>query len=156
RAAAIVLSAKGDRAVTIGYSSIATWDATTGRLLDARDTPVTTFLGGRVVSSDGRYALLSVGEWSKVETILWDVLAKRIVRTLRAKGAASVFSPDSSRLAMWQAEKDPILRVEDVRTGEVIASIKGIKAGSGVRPFFMPDGRSLLVCGAQRIVGVDI
>jgi RNA polymerase sigma factor (sigma-70 family) len=155
RAAAVFPSA--DRVFTIGYSSISAWDATTGERLHSLDVPYYSLGDPHPrFSPDERYALSFEGDFENVQILVWDVVARRRLHTLRPPGAAAAlttaFSPDSSLLAAWLPGKETVVRFWDVRTGKEVRSFKETKAGWPGRLFFTPDGRILFVAG-KRVVG---
>jgi RNA polymerase sigma factor (sigma-70 family) len=159
RAAAVSLSSGGDRVFTIGNSSISAWDATTGQRLHSLDVPRYPYGDPHPSHSpDGRYALSFEGDYEKLQILLWDVVARRRLHTLRPPGAfgalATAFSGDSSLLAAWLPGKETVVRLWNVRTGQEVQSFKETKAGWPGRLFFTADGRTLFVAG-KHMVGYD-
>jgi WD40 repeat protein len=162
-AATAFLSPAGGRAYTIGYSSISTWDGTTGRRVHSFEPPPFPSTDPhRSLSPDGRYALGFVGDiWDlkHLQIDVWDVAAGRRLHALRPPGATtgvtSAFSPDSSLLATWIPGKEPVVRIWDVRTGKEVRSFADARAGWPARLSFTADGKTLFVAG-RRVVGFDV
>jgi RNA polymerase sigma factor (sigma-70 family) len=159
-AAKVFLSPAGDRALTSGCFSISTWDGTTGRRLHSFDLPL--FFASdpdRNFSPDGRYALSFTGDFEKLQILVWEVAAGRLLHTLQPPNASgqvkTAFSPDSTRLALWIPGKETVIRFWDVRTGKEVRSFPETRAGWPGRLFFTPDGNTLIVAG-RRIVGFDV
>jgi RNA polymerase sigma factor (sigma-70 family) len=165
RAAGIFLSPTGDRAFTVGASSISTWDGATGRRLHTFDVP-TCSVGGLQLSHspDGRYAVSFVCDldMTKVEILLWDVAARCRLHTLRVAGSAyevpTTFSPDSSLFAAWHRWKktgEGIVRLWDVSTGKEVRSLPESKVAPCKRLSFTADGKTLIAAG-RSVVGLDV
>jgi RNA polymerase sigma factor (sigma-70 family) len=159
RAAAVFLSPRGDRATTIGFSSISAWDARAGRRLQTFDVPPYTLSDPEhIFSPDGRYALTFAGDSKQLQILVWDLAARRCVQTLRLRDGntyvASAFSPNSSLLATWQAGKESVL-LWDLRTGKEVRSIQVTKSDWGARLFFTADRKTLIVAG-WCVAGFDL
>src|SRR5262249_1079354 len=132
---------------------------------------------GRVhfFSRDGQYAATFHEDNGRLEILVWDVAARRQVRTIglpdkpkyftsavrnatrafHPPNVAGAFSPDSSVLATWHPGKEAIVRLWDVGTGKEIRSFPETKAGEYAQLFFTADGKTLFVVG-QRVVGFDV
>ena len=176
QADAVVLSANGDRATIIGRTSFSTWDAATGRRLQAVDCSENLrFEYVHDHSSDGRYAV-SVrfesggnpdqppqpqrpGEAESYQVCIrvWDLAAQKCVHTLRAPGGrhpsnaySSVFAADSSLLATRLLGEPTRIRLWDVRGGKLLRSIEEKKGeGQPIAMNFTADGKTLFVAGAN-------
>src|SRR5262249_45212311 len=158
-AATVFLSPGGERAFTIGYSSVSTWDGTTGQRLSSFDLPPHLSADPhRSHSPDGRYALSFEGDFGQQQTVVWDVTAGRRLHTLSPPKSpahlTSVFSPDSTLLVTRHAAKETVIHVWDVRTGKEVRSFPETKAGWPGQLFFTADGKTLIVAGL-RTVGLD-
>ncbi len=154
--ASVFLSTEGDRAFTLGYGSISTWNALTSERLNSFDIP--PYLGVPpypVHSPDGRYAVSFDGDYRNIAILIWDVAAGRRLHTIRPPGAnlnlSCAFSPDSSLLATGQMEKNGVIRVWEVRSGKEVRSFKETKAGWPGKIIFAQDGKTLFVAGRQVI-----
>ncbi|MBI1917943.1 MAG: sigma-70 family RNA polymerase sigma factor [Planctomycetes bacterium] len=159
-AAAVFLSPAGDRVFTVGYESVSAWDGATGRRLRSIALRYYPYADpSRSHSPDGRYALSFAGDDKRLEILLWDVAAGRLVHTLRLPGTpghvTGAFSPDSSLLATWHPGKKNVIRLWDVGTGKALRSFPDTKAGWPGRLAFSPDGKTLLVAG-RHTVGLDV
>jgi RNA polymerase sigma factor (sigma-70 family) len=157
---AIALSASGDRAYSVGYTSISTWDATTGRRLHSIELPLLNFTDPhRRFSPDGRFALTFSGQHDDVRLHLWDVRAGRQLHTLHSPGTGvqvgATFSPDGKLLATCQFGEQSLVRLYDVAEGKELSSFKDTKSGYCWRQAFMPDGRTLVLLGRQ-VVGYRV
>jgi WD40 repeat protein len=159
-AATVFFSPRDERAVTIGYSSVSTWDATSGRRVHSFELPRFNYLDPRRTHSpDGRYALSFTVEGDETHILIWDITAGKRLQTLRLPGKqiqlTSTFSPDSSLLATWYTGKEAVIRLWDVRTGKEVHSFKDTKAGWPWHLHYTADGKTLLVVG-RRTVGYDV
>jgi RNA polymerase sigma factor (sigma-70 family) len=163
-AATAFLSPAGDRAVTVGASSITTWDAATGRRLRSVDFPPYPFSDPICShSADGRYTLTFAGDFEHFQILVWDVVAGRLVQTLRLPSPStperslyltSAFSHDSALLATGHTGTEDVVHLWDLRTGKEIRSFKQRNLYPG-RLFFSLDGKTLVVAGL-RVVGLDV
>jgi RNA polymerase sigma factor (sigma-70 family) len=161
RSADAFFAPAGDRIVTLGYSSINTWDATTGRHLHSFDLPHYSYtLPHRVHSPDGRYAVSFAGDGEhQLDLLVWDVAAGRRLHTFRPPGASSyvmtAFSPDSARLAACVPAETGRVHVWDLKTGREVRTFPETQAGWPGRLFFAADGQTLFVLG-RRTVGYNL
>jgi RNA polymerase sigma factor (sigma-70 family) len=160
RAAGVFLSPRGERALTIGYASFSTWDARTGRRLHSFDLPpFPSSDPRRLISPDGRYAVTFTGDYQRVQILIWDVAAGRLLHTLRPPDSSSqircAFAPDSSLLATWHPAKENVVHLWDVQAGKEVRSFPERRAGWPGRLFFAADGKTLFVAG-RRTAGYDI
>jgi RNA polymerase sigma factor (sigma-70 family) len=161
RAAAVVLSERGERAYTIGYSSISTWAIGAGRRLCSFDTPSYPYVDPhRVLSPGGRFAVTFTGDFQHLQILVWDVAAGRLLHKLRPPNVSSnslscAFAPDASLLATWHAGKEAVVRLWDVRTGKELHSFPERTAGWPGRLSFAAAGKTLIVAG-RRTAGYDI
>jgi RNA polymerase sigma factor (sigma-70 family) len=160
-AATVFFSPAGNKVHTIGYDSLSSWDARTGKRLDSFDVPRSyDWAAPRPsFSPDGRYVVSFTGLGKESQAILWDIANQRRLHTFSFPSKSDLvyidaaFSPDSSLLAAWhmggpRVEKEPpTIRIWDVRTGREIRSFKDEKAGFPGRLFFSADGKTLLVAG---------
>jgi RNA polymerase sigma factor (sigma-70 family) len=152
----VFLSPTGDRAHTVGYSSFSDWDAATGNRLHTAE--VRLFNSGLPHprhSPDGRYALFFEGNYSALQIIVWDVIGRKRLDTLRPPGAnqgiTTVFSPDSSVLATHHQN---VVRIWSVATGKELRSFNTKPGWWGV-PYFTGVGKTLTIAGRD-VVGFDI
>jgi RNA polymerase sigma factor (sigma-70 family) len=160
RAATVFLAPAGDRAFTLGYSSISTWDTATARRLHSFDVPPYPYTDPRRDHSpDGRYALTFAGDFAKLRLLVWDLAAGRLLHTLHPPGApsqlTSAFSPDSSLLAVWHPGKETVIRLWAVRSGQEVRSFPESKAGWPGKLSFSANGQTLFVAG-KYTVGYDV
>ncbi len=158
-AAAVWVAPDGGRVLTVGRSSLTTWDGATGRRLRAFDVP--HHVSGNAPPSqspDGRVALTLEGEWERARMALWDVAAGARLHTLEPPNVnahtSTAFSPDSAVLASWHAGKEAVVRLWDVRTGKELRSFKDGGAGWPGHLAFTADGKTLFVSG-RRTVALD-
>jgi RNA polymerase sigma factor (sigma-70 family) len=159
-AAAVFLSPTGDRAFTIGYSSITSWAAMTGRRLHSFDVPpFFSSMPYRNYSPDGRYAVTYSGDFEQVQIHVWHVATGRRLHTLAATGQSpglqTTFAPDSSFLATLHPGKETLIRTWDLKTGKELRSFKENEAGWPWHLFFSVEGKTLLVAGKQ-IIGREV
>jgi RNA polymerase sigma factor (sigma-70 family) len=152
QADAVFLSRNGKRASIVGDSSISSWNGITGRRLRSFDLPRDAFSSlARGYSSDGRYAVTYKGVGESFQMLIWDIDAGKSLHTLRVPGqphsVTTAFSPDASLLATLHPDKETLVRIWDVRTGELIRSFKESKAVWPWRMFFSADGKTLFVAG---------
>src|SRR5205807_2272317 len=126
-------------------------DGKTGRHLGMVDLPAYPYLDpGRshFFAPDGRYAASFAGD-ERLDTIVWDVAARRRLRTIRLPDkvgylparvenatrvfdpprVSGAFAPDGSLLATWHPGEKPVVRIWDVRTGAEVRSFAETKAG---------------------------
>jgi RNA polymerase sigma factor (sigma-70 family) len=158
--AAVSLTPHGERVIGTGYQSITSWEVATGRRIHFLETPgdwpVDPY---HVHSPDGRYALNMSRHDNPDEThvAVWDMTTASL-HTLPFPGKwlqlATAYSPDSTRLAIWQPGEQTVVRFWDLRTGKETHSFKETKAGWPGHLFFTPDGKTLIVAG-KRTVGYD-
>jgi RNA polymerase sigma factor (sigma-70 family) len=161
-AAKIHLSASGDRVLTLGYSSFSTWDVATGKALRTVEMPPYFSMPPyRCCSPDGKYAVSFRGELlKKVDLLLWDVAAGKLLHTLSPSDALqwlshTAFSQDSSLFAAYVSGKPNQVRIWEVGTGKEVRAIKETKAGWASGLAFSRDGRTLFVTG-PRVVAYDV
>jgi RNA polymerase sigma factor (sigma-70 family) len=176
---AVVLSANGDRATIIGQTSLSSWDAATGRRLQAVDqSDNLRFQYVRAHSSDGRYAVsyrLEVGgnngqpprpgqaESRQVCILVWDLAERKCLHTLRVpegrqpiKGVSSVFAADAPLLATRHPGEPTRIRLWDVRGGKLLRSFEEKKGeGEPITMNFTADGKTLFVAGAN-VTGYEV
>lgn len=154
----VVLAPAGDRATIIGWGSISSWDATSGRPLHSFDLPRDT-LDSRSMSSDGRYAVTCRLEGEQFQVLIWDISARKILHTLRLPGGyqhiTSAFAPDSSLLAISQPGKPTLVRLWDVQSGKQVRSFELSKVTWARHLQFTADGKTLFVAG-QRVVAYEV
>jgi RNA polymerase sigma factor (sigma-70 family) len=149
----VSLTPRGDRALAMGYSSISTWDATTGRRLHSIGLPSRVYRDPDSVhhSPDGRYASIFTQDGEESHILIWDLATGKRLHTLRSSDkpvpGVSRFSPDSSLLATCQQSKEAVTRLWDVRTGKEVRSFKDTKARWPRHLDFTADGKTLLVAG---------
>jgi RNA polymerase sigma factor (sigma-70 family) len=149
---AVRLSRTGDRIVTAGYSSISTWETTTGGRLNSvdlppRPSPISS------ISPDSRYAATLTGDGAARQLVIWDIVARHLLHrwpmpmATNTSYVSMAFSPDSSALVTWLAGKETDLRLWDVRTGKEIRSFKQttIHPRQPVRLNFTADGKTLSI-----------
>lgn len=171
--ATVSFSPAGNRIHTIGYHSLSTWDAQTGKHLHALPMPRSSGWNTprRSFSPDGRYAVSFTGGGKEFQVIIWDVAARRPLHTLRLPSKENyvyiddAFSPDSSLLAIWQPKSwhpttgrldtEAIVRIWNVRTGKEIRSFTASKSGWPGQLSFSADGEALIVAG-KHVVGFDV
>ncbi|HKB01644.1 MAG TPA: sigma-70 family RNA polymerase sigma factor [Gemmataceae bacterium] len=152
---AVALSQTGDQVVTIGNTSLTTWDGVTGRRLGSVplraphlfERPWCRF------SPDGRYAVMVQVEGKDGKAIVWDVPAGKPSHTIplgvNLHGVTAAFSPDSSRLAVRLPGQKPAVSVRDLKTGNEVAAFS-LPAGDGPgHLFFGPDDQALVVTGKR-------
>jgi WD40 repeat protein len=125
------------------------WDAATGK--EQRQVAFSEDRGFRLrsyrvaFSPDGK--LLAVGE-RNAGVRLWDVTARRFVRTLPA-GWVFAFSPDGKRVAT--ADQDNVIRLWDATTGKVVRELRGHE-GAVQALVFSPDGGLLASGGVDSLL----
>lgn len=156
RAATVFFAPTGDRVVTIGYSSLSTWNAATGRRLDSFDLPPFNSVNPlRSHSPDGRLAL----SFTSGEILVWDVTARRKLHTLRIPGESysitTAFSSDSSLLVTLHPGKENVVRFWDMNTGREIRSFTNAKETWPGNLSFSADGKTLIIAG-KHTVAIDV
>ncbi len=171
-AATAFFSPTGKTLHTIGFDSFATWDGQTGKRLDAFAVPRSYDWNAprRRFSPDGRYAVSFTGEGKQLQAILWDIANRRRLYTFSLSSiynfvyVDAAFSPDSTLLAAWHAEKEAfwqpdvknaVVHLWDVRTGKELRSFKLSKADLPGQLSFSGDGKTLLAAG-KHMVGLDV
>jgi RNA polymerase sigma factor (sigma-70 family) len=158
-AAAVALSAAGDRAVVTGYHSITTWDANTGRRLKTHELPHFGSMNPtRVYSPDGQYAVTYDGDYSLGRLVVREADTDKALMTIDPGISPAAFSPDSRQIAVahWDsASKGQSFRVYDVRTGKVAHTIRRTKA-EWVKCLSLVDGGQTLVASGLRVAGYSV
>jgi RNA polymerase sigma factor (sigma-70 family) len=142
----IFISPTGDRVLTFGDASISAWDGMTGRRLRTFDLPRYPYSDpsrSHSFSPDGRYALSFEEHDGHLEILIWDIASGRQAHRLQPPGTlkftraienvtrvfdppdvTSAFAPDSSLLATRHQDKEPLVRIWDVRTGAQVRSFR--------------------------------
>src|SRR5262249_19580078 len=149
----VFLSKNADRAFTLGSESMSTWDGRTGQRLRSVELPRYRFNDpSHSYSPDGRYAVSFSGDGKRLDLLVWDIVAGRVLHTLRpsshpdaatASGLVScAFTPDSSLLATWHPGTHKVVLLWDLRTGKQLRSFTDTKAGWPGRMAFSPDGKT--------------
>jgi RNA polymerase sigma factor (sigma-70 family) len=149
---AIRLSRTGDRIVSAGYSSISTWETTTGGRLNSVDLPPRSSPISKI-SPDSRYAATLTGDGAARQLVIWDIVTRQVLHrwpmpmATNTSYVSMAFSPDSSTLVTWLAGKESDLRLWDVRTGKEIRSFKQttVHPRQPVRLNFTADGKTLSI-----------
>jgi RNA polymerase sigma factor (sigma-70 family) len=161
QAAAVLLSPEGQTATILGWNSVSSWDAVTGRRLRSFDLPQDAIFK-RGNSPDGRYALTFQTTADGYQMHVWDIHTGKRLHTLHAASSplsvysvASAFSPDATLLAIWQPETETRVHLWDLRSGKEIRSFKESKAGWPGKMFFSTDGKTLIVAG-RYVVAYEI
>jgi RNA polymerase sigma factor (sigma-70 family) len=161
-AAAVSLSAHGERVLATGYRFITVWDVRTGKRLQLLPLPGDWSMDPyRVHSPDLRYSITITREPERAQTVatIWDLTTGKPLYTIPFPGSgvqlASAFAPDSSLLALRQPGEKPRIRFWDVRTGKELHSFAEPKADWPGHLYFTPDGKTLVVAG-RRTVGYDM
>jgi RNA polymerase sigma factor (sigma-70 family) len=150
RAAALAFSPTDESIVLLGYTTLSTWEAATGRRKTSSDMPPHSFAPPTpALSPSGCYAFSCIGEdWERCQAAIWDVANHQRLHTLKVPAQFTAFSPDSSLLAAWHTEKEGgIVRLWDVRSGKEVRSFKDKRAGYPGRLFFSAEGKTLFVAG---------
>jgi len=156
RAPAVHLSSSGERVITVGYSSIGTWDGTTGRRLDSFNVPYYGSVGPwRTVSPNGRYAMTVSSEDDRTFAQVWDVTARRVLHKVPVGGeyfqGTFAFSPDSARFVIRRTGEPAKITISDVRSGRELVTILDPRTKWPGTMSFTADGETLIVAG-HRVV----
>jgi RNA polymerase sigma factor (sigma-70 family) len=156
RAPAVHLSNTGERVVVVGYSSIGTWDGTTGRRLDSFNVPYHGSVGPwRTVSPNGRYAMTVSSVDERTFAQVWDVTARRELHKVPVGGqyfqGTFAFSPDSARFVIRRTGEPAKITISDVRSGKELVTILDPRTKWPGTMSFTADGGTLIVAG-HRVV----
>jgi WD40 repeat protein/tRNA A-37 threonylcarbamoyl transferase component Bud32 len=143
----VSISADGTMLATPGPGGVNLWDVGTGDALGVLGPPIA--LSGDVAFSPAGSTLAFVRERGGTAEVL-DVARRSRITKLPVGSDwrfyhAIAFSPDGRTLATGGLE-DPIVRVWDVDTGELIRQLDQGSAGTKTLDF-SPDGRTLAVSG---------
>ena len=130
------------------------WDAGTG---EALDTIAGVYAGDVAFSPAGStLGFVHEGRDAAGTAEVWDVAERsRIIKLpvgTESEYHAIAFSPDGQALATGGLD-DPIVRVWDVRTGELIRELDQGSAGA-LTLDFSPDGRTLAVSGYEPVASL--
>jgi WD40 repeat protein/tRNA A-37 threonylcarbamoyl transferase component Bud32 len=143
----VSISADGTILATAGPGGATLWDVATGEVLGALGAVAQA---GDVAFSPAGSTLAFIHEEGGTAEV-WDVAQRSRITTLPVDsdeafaGEAIAFSPDGRTLATGGLA-DPIVRVWDVDTGELIRELDQGSAGAKTLDF-SPDGRTLAVSG---------
>jgi RNA polymerase sigma factor (sigma-70 family) len=152
RYVSIVLAPNGEQATIIGQQSISSWDARSGRRLHSFHVPRKKLISYSV-PADGRYAVTFQLEGEEFHILIWDIVARKILHTLRFPGGyqqiTSAFSPASTLLATWHPGEPTVVHLWDVRSGKQVRSFEEKKAGGPGQMAFTADGKTLFVAGKK-------
>jgi RNA polymerase sigma factor (sigma-70 family) len=153
---AACLSPAGDQIVTIGISSINTWDSTTGKRLDSFALPPDLYSDRASHTPDGRLALGFVRDGEAYQAAVWDIRERRKRLTLPTPGqsvpGSTALSADGSLLATAHPGKENVVRIWNASSGK---EVRVLKAGKAWRFFFSRDNKTLFLAG-PKIVAVDL
>jgi eukaryotic-like serine/threonine-protein kinase len=144
---AIAFSPDGGRLAASHDQTVEMWNANTGEGLFTLEGHK-DFVNKVAFAPNGA-ALASVSRDGTLR--LWDLVARKEMRTIRGPGVAVAFSPDGRRLASDGAKNDVL--VWDSATGRELLSLKG-HSGRVRSVAFSPDGRLLASAGSDRSVRV--
>jgi RNA polymerase sigma factor (sigma-70 family) len=158
RATSVALSSDGKRATTVGWESVATWDASTGRRLRSFELPNYAY-AGPYLSPDGRYVVsYKVNENEADEIQVWDVAAGKPLKVVwhpekKTYHYTSAFDARSTLLACAFAGK---VHLADLRSEKEVGSFAEKSAGWPWQPFFSPDAKTLFIADMSKVAGHDV
>jgi WD40 repeat protein len=155
-ASAACLRPAGDRIVTIGISSISTWDSTTAKRLDSFALPLDPYWDRASHTPDGALALDFVRDGEAYQAVVWDTRLRAKRFTVPAPSqkipGSTALSPDGSLLAIAHPGKENLVRIWNIRSGK---ELRALKAGKAWRFLFSGDNKTLFLAG-PKIATVNI
>jgi len=120
------------------------------RALDAPHLPAAAEDGAVSVSPDG-----SAMAWGWAGgVVVYDAVTdqdRELSAALGPRPATGEFSPDGKRLLVW----DETLRVIDIASGEVVATLAGVGQSAARHAVWTPDGKALTYVARRRLVTAD-
>ena len=149
----VSISPDGSILATAGPAGVELWDLATGDPLDAIGHPGVP--AGDVAFSPAGSTLGFVHESGGTAEVWNSAQPSRIARlpvNSESSYYAIAFSPDGRALATGALD-DPIVRVWDVRTGELISELDQGSAGA-LTLDFSPDGRTIAVSGFEPVASL--
>jgi WD40 repeat protein len=155
------LSAKGDRAITVGHTTISDWDVKSGRRLQSFEVPrVTSANRSRAISPDGRRALTASKVLDQSFLHVWDLEAHRELRKMSIDGefpaTTFAFSPDSKRFALLRpGDPRATVTVYEVDSGKEVSSFVDPNKRWSSDLFFTDGGKTIIVV-SKRIAGFSV
>jgi WD40 repeat protein len=118
------------------------WDAETGRLLRALESPRPFTAHAVAWSPDGR-KVLALDEWTSV-CLVWSAADGKFLREVAIPCTGPVFSPDGSRVA---GARNHAALIWDTETGQEVRNLGKVEGHVA----WSPDGKRLACAGADAL-----